>query len=55
MGHNDGNTMDKNMRVTVMLNKFGPNLMDGTRRVQLIEQGLRQGKAEAARVKAFWS
>ena len=34
---------------------FGPNLMDGTRRVQLIEQGLRQGKAEAARVKAFWS
>ena len=33
---------------------FGPNLMDGTRRVQLIEQGMRQGKAEAARVKAFW-
>eukprot|EP00475_Leptophrys_vorax_P024073 TRINITY_DN3313_c0_g1_i2.p2 TRINITY_DN3313_c0_g1~~TRINITY_DN3313_c0_g1_i2.p2 ORF type:complete len:537 (-),score=48.05 TRINITY_DN3313_c0_g1_i2:524-2134(-) len=28
MGHNDGNTMDKNMRVTVMLNKFGPNLME---------------------------
>ncbi|CAI7885135.1 unnamed protein product [Closterium sp. NIES-54] len=26
MGHNDANTMDRNMRVTVMLNKFGPNL-----------------------------
>ncbi|MEQ1783455.1 MAG: patatin-like phospholipase family protein [Hyphomonadaceae bacterium] len=33
---------------------FGPNLMDGSRRVQLIEQGMRQGKAEAARIKAFW-
>ncbi|MEQ1780758.1 MAG: patatin-like phospholipase family protein [Hyphomonadaceae bacterium] len=34
---------------------FGPNLMDGSRRIQLIEQGLRQGKAEAARIKAFWN
>ena len=34
---------------------FGPNLMDGSRRIQLIEQGMRQGKLEAARVKAFWS
>ena len=34
---------------------FGPNLMDGTRRIQLIEQGMRQGKAEAARIKAFWN
>lgn len=34
---------------------FGPNLMDGSRRIQLIEQGMRQGKAEAARIKAFWN
>ena len=34
---------------------FGPNLMDGTRRVQLIEHGMRQGRLEAARIKAFWS
>jgi NTE family protein len=34
---------------------FGPNLMDGSRRLQVVEQGLRQGKAIAARVKAFWS
>ncbi len=34
---------------------FGPNLMDGTRRIQLIEQGMRQGKAEAGRIKAFWN
>ncbi len=34
---------------------FGPNLMDGARRIQLIEQGVRQGKLGAARVKAFWN
>lgn len=34
---------------------FGPNLMDGSRRVQVVEQGMRQGRAIAARVKAFWS
>ena len=34
---------------------FGPNLMDGSRRVQVVEQGMRQGKAIAAKIKAFWS
>ena len=26
LGHSDSNTADRNMRVTVVLNKFGPNL-----------------------------
>lgn len=34
---------------------FGPNLMDPSRRVQLIEQGMRQGKYIGAKVKAFWA
>lgn len=33
---------------------FGPNLMDGSRRIQMVEQGMRQGKALGDRVKAFW-
>jgi NTE family protein len=34
---------------------FGPNLMDGSRCVQVVEQGMRQGKVIAARIKAFWT
>ena len=33
---------------------FGANLMDFTRRREAAEMGLRLGKAEAARVRAFW-
>lgn len=33
---------------------FGPNVMDGARRIPMIEQGMRQGKALAAKTKAFW-
>ena len=33
---------------------FGMNLMDPSRRIPVIEQGMRQGKAIAAGVKAFW-
>ena len=28
LGHSDSNTADNNMRVTVVLNKFGPNLSE---------------------------
>ena len=34
---------------------FGMNMMDPSRRIPVIEQGLRQGKAIAAAVKAFWN
>jgi NTE family protein len=34
---------------------FGPNLMDGSRRADVTEAGIAQGKREAARLKAFWS
>ena len=34
---------------------FGLNMMDPSRRIPAIEQGLRQGKAIAESVKAFWS
>lgn len=33
---------------------FGPNLMDGTRRKPVAEAGLRQGRNEAERLKAWW-
>lgn len=34
---------------------FGPNLMDGTRREEVAQAGLRQGRAEAARLRGFWN
>jgi len=34
---------------------FGPNLMDISRRSAVVEAGLAQGRAEAARIKAFWN
>jgi NTE family protein len=34
--------------------EFGANLMDFTKRRQAAEMGLRQGKLEAARIRAFW-
>jgi NTE family protein len=33
---------------------FGLNLMDGSRRGVAVEAGLRQGRAEAARLESFW-
>jgi NTE family protein len=36
------------------LEAFGPNLMDATRRRGAAEAGLRQGRVEAARVRAIW-
>ncbi|MEX2158026.1 MAG: patatin-like phospholipase family protein [Dehalococcoidia bacterium] len=33
---------------------FGPNLMDPTRRREIAETGLRQGKIEAARIREWW-
>jgi len=33
---------------------FGLNLMDGTRRGPAADEGVRQGREEAARLKAFW-
>jgi NTE family protein len=33
---------------------FGPNLMDGSRRAAVVEEGYRQGKSEASRLKSFW-
>ena len=33
---------------------FGVNLMDATRRADITEAGIAQGKREAARLKAFW-
>jgi NTE family protein len=37
------------------LEAFGPNLMDGSRRGSVASAGLRQGRAEADRLRAFWS
>lgn len=34
---------------------MGMNLMDGTRRKEIAETGLRQGRAEAARLKEWWA
>jgi hypothetical protein len=34
---------------------FGVNLMDATRRADIVEAGIAQGKREAVRLKAFWS
>ena len=34
---------------------FGVNLMDATRRAEITEAGIAQGKREAGRLKAFWS
>jgi NTE family protein len=34
---------------------FGPNLMDSSRRPTVVEAALAQGRAEAARIKAFWN
>ena len=34
---------------------FGPNLLDGARRGDVARAGERQGRAEAARIKAFWN
>jgi NTE family protein len=36
------------------LEVFGPNLLDGTRRKIVAEAGLRQGRLEGERVRAFW-
>lgn len=36
------------------LEVFGVNLMDGSRRAACAEAGLRQGRAEGQRLKAFW-
>jgi len=36
------------------LEAFGPNLLDASRRAAAAEAGLRQGRAEAARVRAAW-
>lgn len=33
---------------------FGPNLLDPSRRKEIAEAGVRQGRAEAERVRAFW-
>lgn len=33
---------------------FGENLMDFTRRIPVTEQGIRQGRAEAPRLREFW-
>ena len=33
---------------------MGMNLMDGSRRAEIAEVGLRQGRAEAARLRGFW-
>jgi NTE family protein len=33
---------------------FGPNLMDGSRRAAVVEEGYRQGKSEATRLRGFW-
>jgi NTE family protein len=38
-----------------VMEAFGPNLMDGTRRLPVVEAGIAQGKQEAARIKAFWN
>ncbi len=37
------------------LEAFGPNLLDPSGRGEIAEAGLRQGRAEAARLRAFWS
>jgi NTE family protein len=34
---------------------FGPNLMDASKRGPVAQAGLRQGREEAARIKAFWN
>ncbi len=34
---------------------FGPNLMDASRRADVAKAGARQGKAEAERLRGFWS
>jgi NTE family protein len=34
---------------------FGVNLMDATRRAEITEAGIAQGRREAARLKAFWN
>jgi hypothetical protein len=33
---------------------FGPNLMDAKNRVAITRAGVAQGRAEAARLRAFW-
>jgi NTE family protein len=33
---------------------FGPNLMDRSRRAAIVDEGVRQGIAEAARLREFW-
>jgi NTE family protein len=33
---------------------FGPNLMDRSRRARIVDEGVRQGTAEASRVREFW-
>jgi NTE family protein len=38
-----------------VMDAFGPNLMDGSRRLPVVEAGIAQGKREAARIKAFWN
>jgi NTE family protein len=37
------------------LEAFGLNLMDRSRRAQIVDEGVRQGIAEAARVREFWA
>ncbi len=36
------------------LEAFGPNLLDPSRRGEVAQAGLRQGRAEAARLREFW-
>jgi NTE family protein len=33
---------------------FGQNLMDATRRAEIVEAGMAQGRKEAGRLKGFW-
>jgi len=37
------------------LDAFGPNLMDASRQVAALEAGVKQGRAEAVRIRSVWS
>ena len=37
------------------LDVFGPNLMDGSRQAAVLEAGIKQGRAEAVRIRSVWA
>ncbi len=37
------------------LESFGPNLMDASRQAAALEAGVKQGRAEAVRIRAVWA